>query len=246
MRRASKLIASAPASRSRPSGTSAAQQCTTRAPSATTASTRSSHGRTTSGARPSGRCRTPTASAPAPPSTAGSDGSSSCTTSRATGQPSRTSARWSRRPSASDSVRSRAAPWSDDDPVPGRQLDRGRQRPRTGDLDLERPVVLAGRAPRARRGRGPGSRGARRRSRPGCAVSRQPEGWISTGRSASRAAPRPIMSAPGTAGRQLRQVRQRRQLAEDERGVASTSVPGIEPMPVTAPGGHGWSRVVDR
>ena len=139
--------------------------------------------------------------------------------------------RAARTPSASDWVRSRTAPGSETRLVPVVQLDRRRQRPRPGDLQLQRPGVVLGERPRARRGRGPASPVARRWSRPGWSTSRQPDGCRSTGRSTRKAVPRPTMSAPaprpGSSGRCGRSGSSPNTI----RMASAGSVPGIDPTP---------------
>ena len=123
-------------------------------------------------------------------------------------------------------------------PVPGVQLDRRRERPRPGGLHLH-PV-----GPRTGAGGVEGvdveaSRSsARRWSRPGRAVTRQPVGTTSTARSTSSAAVRPIMSAPtpraGSSGRCGSSGSSPTTVA----AASPTSVPGSEPTPVAAPEGQ--------
>ena len=105
----------APAPRTRPQGTPGAHECTHgSAPSSAIAESTVS-----SSAEASGGCTTrclenPEAVGTAPLSTAGSAGSSTCTTREvAPGTRRRTSRMWARSPSANDSARSRRAPWSE-------------------------------------------------------------------------------------------------------------------------------------
>ena len=136
----------APAPVSSATGTSAAQQCATGvAPaSVTAANTHSSAGLAPRRRRPSGAGGSPDAVGTRPASTAGSAGSSTCTTRSAPGIRRRTSATWSRSPSASACGQLAAGAVVGEHPVAAGPLDGGGQRPRAGDLDLERAGVALG------------------------------------------------------------------------------------------------------
>ena len=113
--------------------------------------------------------------------------------------------------------------------VAARPLDRRGERPRPGDLDLERRPSSPAPAPRARRGPGRAGCGPAGGRRPGASVSRQPAGCRSAPSSATTASARPVMRRRDPAAGQLGQVRQALggQLAEhdpDGLGVAACVV----------------------
>ena len=77
------------------------------------------------------------------------------------------------------------------------------------------------------------------RSRPGRSASRQPRGLTSTGMSTSRAAVRPVRSAPGPRAGSSGRCGRSGSSPAMTRIASAGSVPGIEPIPVALPAGHG-------
>src|SRR5579863_24594 len=80
---------------------------------------------------------------------------------------------------------------------------------------------------------------ARARSRPGRSARRQPRGVTSAGMSTSRAAVRPVRSAPGPRSGSSGRYGKSGSSPVMTRIASPGSVPGIEPIPVALPGGHG-------
>ena len=205
----------APAPVSSETGTSAAQQCATGvAPdSVTAANTHSSGGLARGGSTE--RCRwKPDAVGIRPAITAGSAGSSTCTTQVGARDPAAHVGDVVAQALGERLGQLAAGAVVGQHPVAARPLDRRGQRPRAGDLDLERAGVALGCAPRRRRGPGraaTGRGGGRCRRRP---VSRHPAGCRSAPSSATSASVRPVRSrarrgraAPGrAAGRAARRA----------------------------------------
>ena len=100
-------------------------------------------------------------------------------------------------------------------PVAARSLDRGRERPRPGDLDLERAGEPCAVLLERRRGPGRAATGPGGGRCPGASVSRQPAGCRSEPSSATTASVRPVMRGDRATTGELGQVRQVGQLAED-------------------------------
>ncbi len=183
------------------------------------------------------RCRwKPDAVGTLPASTAASAGSSTCTTSRSTPRSRRrTSATWSRESLGQRLGQLASGADVAEDLVAARLLDRGRQRPRTGDLDLERRPRMSC-ACSSSRSRSWASRlRARRWSTPGASVSRQPAGCRSAPSSLTMARARPVMVAPaprpGSSGRWGRSGSSPSTVRTASAYAASSS-PGIDPTPV--------------
>ena len=135
---------SAPAPLMMPSGADIPQQCTTVGAAVAESTSRRP---ACASASSTGLTRfRPLALGTLPASTAGSEGSSTCSSSRAPGTRAATPDRCAATPSASDSVRSRTAPGSASTGSWLRASSRaGRHRPRPADLQLQRALVAVGR-----------------------------------------------------------------------------------------------------
>ena len=80
---------------------------------------------------------------------------------------------------------------------------------------------------------------ARARSRPGRSARRQPRGVTSTAMSTSSAAVRPVRSAPGPRSGSSGRCGKSGSSPAMTRIASAGLVPGIEPIPVALPAGHG-------
>ena len=80
---------------------------------------------------------------------------------------------------------------------------------------------------------------ARARSRPGRSATRQPRGVTSTAMSTSSAAVRPVRSAPGPRSGSSGRCGKSGSSPTTTRIASAGLVPGIEPIPVALPAGHG-------
>ena len=208
----------APAPRSRSRGVPAAHEWAQgSAPDSVAAA--NSHSRCSeSSGRSTARCRPkPEAVGTSARSTAPRAGSSTWSRSGpAPGTRRRTSARWSRTPSASACASSRRLPWSASTLSP-----RGRS---TVAASVQGPVTCTLRCPvkpwsasSSMSRSWPSWLRARRWSRPGPPpVSRQPAGWRSAPSSATTASARPVIEAVAPRSGELGQVRQVGQLAHDD------------------------------
>ena len=221
-----------------PNGTAAAQLCTTvyfPVPAITWAS------RSRSISASTGRSRdSPLAVGTSPPATAGRAGSSSWTTSWAPGTRLAISATWAAAPSASEAVRSATAPGIGDGHVErARQLQRGGQRPRPAQLDLERPAEAVERLLHDVQVGGEHGPGAGTRSRPGRSASRQPRGVTSTGMLDQQRGGAAGEVGAGPAVRQLGQVREVGEFPGDDAHRLGRVGPGHRADPGSAPGRPG-------
>ena len=233
---ASRLTAPAPAACSRSTGGCAAQQCTTVRSAAASTVRRCSAASCGWGAR---RVATPLLVRIRAASTAGSEGSSSCSTTVAPGTRRATSSTCRARPSPRLAARSRTAPWSARTRSPRLSSSSAARVHGPAAWTFTWPGGAAAAASsRASRSRDRASR-ARIPSMLLRGVMRHPLGCRSTVSSASRAAVRPARSdgapRPGSSGRNGRSGSS----SSTSRATASGSVPGMLPRPVALAVGQG-------
>ncbi len=220
-----------------PNGTVVAQQCTT-VYAGVAASTWLSRSRPVSASTAASR-DSPLWVGTRPAITDGSAGSSNWTTSRAPGTRLATSAACAAAASASEAARSATAPGSES---------------ATFIVRVSSSVAASVQGPQSWILTGPvkpwstsssTSRSelsmdlARARSRPGRSASRQPRGVTSAGMSTSRAAVRPVRSAPGPRSGSSGRYGNPGSSPATTRIASAGSVPGIDPIPVALPGAQG-------
>ena len=174
-----------------------------------------------------------------PARTDGSAGSSSWTTSRAPGSRLATSAARAAAPSASEAVRSATAPGSASATFIVRDsssVAASVQGPQSWILTGPvKPCSASSNTSRSEESMDL----ARARSRPGRSASRQPRVVTSAGMSTSRAAVRPVRSAPGPRSGSSARCGKPASSPAMTRMASAGSVPGIDPIPVALPGDHG-------